>query len=487
MQRHDQIAEELKKTIQILPNMVYKCKRDDAGHIYLTFNEGALAEEFGITTDKFMGRSFEELVPKKILSTFIPSIQKVFMGENIEFILEFEDRVFNSFAKPIFDHRPGYEINVVEVVGFITDITEQKKDADRLRENEEQLRTLINSMPDFVFLKDGEGRWLETNEIALSFFQLEGIEYSGKTDSELASFSEFYFDALKGCAESDELAWQAKAPTRIEENIPRPDGSIRSFDVIKVPIFYSCGKRKGLVVIGRDITERKKAEEALRKAETLSIVSQLAAGVAHEIRNPLTALKGFVQLLQKKSIENSEYYDIMLSEVDRIDFIISEFLVLSKPQSVSYQRTNLETLLNNTITLFDTQAILNNVQIFIQCEDELPMIHCEQNQLKQVFINLLKNATEAMPDGGEIQIDVARSEEEHVIIRFTDQGYGIPEDRLPSLGQPFYTTKEKGTGLGLMVSYKIIKDHKGSIKVNSKVNEGTCFEVILPIVKDELE
>jgi PAS domain S-box-containing protein len=484
---HDQIAEELKKTIQILPNMVFKCKRDDTGHIYLTFNEGALAEQFGITTDKLMGRSIKEIVPEQILSTFIPSIHHVFTGESIEFIFEYEGHVFNSLAKPIFDSRLGYENTVVEVVGFITDITNQKKDADRLRENEEQLRTLINSLPDFVFFKDGEGRWLETNEIALSFFQLDHIEYKGKTDAELASFSEYYFDALMGCQESDELAWKAKAPTRVEENIPRPDGSIRSFDVIKVPIFYSSGKRKGLVVIGRDITDRKKAEEALREAETLSVVGQLAAGVAHEIRNPLTTLKGFVQMLSEKSKEDQRYYDIMLSEVDRIDFIISEFLVLAKPQSVSYQKTKLESLLNNTITLFDTQAILSNVQIFIQCEDDLPMIHCEQNQLKQVFINLLKNATEAMPDGGEIQIRVGRFDDGHLSIRFSDQGYGIPEDRLPSLGQPFYTTKEKGTGLGLMVSYKIIKDHKGSIKVDSKVNEGTCFEVILPIAKDELE
>lgn len=485
--RHDQIAEEFKKTIQILPNMVYKCKRHDNGRIYLTFNEGALAEEFGITTDKVINKSFKEIVPKKIISTFIPLIQQAFTGESVEFILEFKDRVFNCFAKPIFDHRLGYESIVVEVVGFITDITKQKKDADQLRENEEQLRTLINSMPDFVFLKDGEGRWLETNEIALSFFQLDHIDYKGKTDSELAPYSEYYYDELKGYMESDELAWQSKAPTRVEEDIPRPDGSIRSFDVIKVPIFYANMKRKGLVVIGRDITERKKAEEALRKAETLSVVGQLAAGVAHEIRNPLTTLKGFVQLLQNKSKENQEYYDIMLSEVDRINYIISEFLVLAKPQSVSYQKTNLQELLNNTIDLFATQAILTNVQIFLECEEQLPVIQCEKNQLKQVFINLLKNATESMPDGGEIQIQIARADDKHVVIRFIDQGYGIPEDRLASLGQPFYTTKEKGTGLGLMVSYKIIKDHKGSINVKSRENEGTCFELILPITKDDLE
>ncbi|MFH1985083.1 MAG: response regulator [Pseudomonadota bacterium] len=145
-------------------------------------------------------------------------------------------------------------------------ITARKQAEEALKERREQLRTLINAMPDLVIFKDGEGRYLETNEFNLRFFGLEDIDYRGMTDSELAEFTSFYRDALKGCEETDKAAWQARTISRNDEVIPRPDGSQRIFDTIKVPTFHPDGRRKGLVVVGRDITERKQAEEALRTA-----------------------------------------------------------------------------------------------------------------------------------------------------------------------------------------------------------------------------
>ena len=134
------------------------------------------------------------------------------------------------------------------------------------------------------------------------------------------------------------------------------------------------------------------------------------------------------------------------------------------------------------MTLINTQAIMNNIQIFVEFESDIPMIVCEENQLKQVFINILKNSIEAMPNGGKIDVKVKVKEKDKVSICFIDQGSGIPEDRIPTLGEPFYTTKEKGTGLGLMTSYKIIESHDGELKISSKINEGTTVEVILPTI-----
>jgi PAS domain S-box-containing protein len=480
MKSHDQVAEELKRTIEILPNIVFKCMKHGNGEIYITFNEGALAIKTGLTTKEINGKKVVEILPPFLMNSFLTYFEQAFNGDNAEFPFSYSGRDFHCFVKPSLIPVPNKPAD--EIVGFITDVTEQKRAVDRLQESEEQLRTLINALPDLVFLKDGKGRWLEANKKALQFFQLSDVSYKGKTDAELAKYTDFYHDALMLCIDTDEQAWLELVSSRVEEVIPTPEGVERIFDVIKAPVFYPNGERKALVVIGRDVTERRQTEEALRKADTLSVVGQLAAGVAHEIRNPLTALKGFVQLLStKRTDENKEYFDIMLSEIDRIEEIIGEFLVLAKPQSINYQKVDIKLLLQKTIALFETQAILKNVQIFLDSTEEIPLIECEENQLKQVFINLLKNATEAMPTGGDINIKLQMLNDEHIKISFIDQGQGIHEDRIPKLGQPFYTTKEKGTGLGLMVSYKIIKDHQGSIQVSSKSDEGTCFDIILPV------
>jgi PAS domain S-box-containing protein len=146
------------------------------------------------------------------------------------------------------------------------EIIERKRVETTLQERNEQLKTLINAMPDMVVFKDGQGRYLETNDFNLRFFGLEGVDYRGKTDCDLAEFTSFYRDALKGCVETDEAAWKAQSMSRSDEILPRPDGPPRIFDLIKIPAFHSDGSRKGLVVVGRDVTERKQMEDALLKA-----------------------------------------------------------------------------------------------------------------------------------------------------------------------------------------------------------------------------
>lgn len=250
-----------------------------------------------------------------------------------------------------------------------------------------------------------------------------------------------------------------------------------------VPIVVN-EKIVGFYSIAKDITESKKTEEILRKSDKLAIVGQLAAGVAHEIRNPLTAIKGFVQLIQSSSDAKREYFEIMMSELDRIEFIINEFLVLAKPQAVNFQHKDLRVLLQNIIAIVDTQAIMSGVQIVMNAEPDLPLIECEENQLKQVFINVLKNSIEAMHRGGTIRIEVKRLDDDHVRVRTIDEGSGIPPERIQKLGEPFYTTKEKGTGLGLMMSYKIISEHQGKINITSELDKGTTVDVILPVSLD---
>ena len=180
---------------------------------------------------------------------------------------------------------------IAEIFCMDVDVTDRKAMEDRLLENEERLRTLINAMPDIVCFKDGEGRWLEANDFDLRLFEIGHVEYKGKTDSELARYSDFYRDAFYTCEGSDEAAWRLGKTSREEEVIPKPDGSSLTFDVIKVPLFHPDGTRKGLVVIGRDITARKRAEEQLRRSyEGLEKTVAERTGELTRARNTLQAI-----------------------------------------------------------------------------------------------------------------------------------------------------------------------------------------------------
>lgn len=275
------------------------------------------------------------------------------------------------------------------------------------------------------------------------------------------------------------------------ERVGEASGEVEFSDEGKGKIVEFSLKKEVIPSVGmmrfRDVTERKEMELQLRKSDTLNVVGELAAGIAHEIRNPMTALKGFIQLLQG-SIDGdySMYFNVIMSELKRIESIITEFLVLAKPQAVQYKQNDICKIMQDTIDLISAQAMMHNVQIIADFDRGLPPVYCEPNQLKQVFINILKNAIEVMPKGGDITVRIARASR-NVRISITDQGCGIPKDKIKKLGEPFYTTKERGTGLGLMVSYKIIEEHQGKIDVESEVGVGTTFHITLPIERTERE
>ena len=256
------------------------------------------------------------------------------------------------------------------------------------------------------------------------------------------------------------------------------DGRVKHIEFLTRKNVYSSLN----LSIFRDVSKNLEMQEQIRKSDTLNVVGELAAGIAHEIRNPMTALKGFIQLLED-GVEGdfSTYFHVITSEIKRIETIITEFLVLAKPQALKIIKQDVHTILKETLELLAAQALLDNIQFDTYFEEvELPVL-CEANQLKQVFINIIKNALEVMPNGGSVRIKTSRCSGEYVCISITDQGMGISSEKLKKLGEPFYTTKDRGTGLGLMVSYKIIEEHKGYIDVESQVDKGTSFHIYLPL------
>ncbi|MDC3416289.1 ATP-binding protein [Aquibacillus salsiterrae] len=236
---------------------------------------------------------------------------------------------------------------------------------------------------------------------------------------------------------------------------------------------------KLFVSLATDITDKKEAEEMLIRSEKMSVAGQLAAGVAHEIRNPLTSLKGFVHLLQSGIEQKSDYYKIMVDEIEKIETITSELLFISKPMTDEKSKVSLSEMLSDVVTLLRSQATIYNIQINIKMEKDV-ILYCDKTQMKQVLINLIKNAVEEMGNGGTIQVIVS-SEEKHVFISIVDEGPGIPDDILHKLKEPFFTTKKDGTGLGLMISNKIVENHNGAIDMMNNRDIGSTFRIRLPI------
>ncbi|SFU31051.1 ATP-binding protein [Alicyclobacillus macrosporangiidus] len=258
------------------------------------------------------------------------------------------------------------------------------------------------------------------------------------------------------------------------------DGTYYWMDTTIVPLLNERGKPYKYVSFRIDITERKRAEELLRRSDKIEAAAQLASSIAHEIRNPLAAIKWSLQTLQLEGDENRKQVDLILSEIDRIDGIVGDFLMLAKPGDSAVQMGDIRTLLASTVQLMQIHARKQGVRIVMDFADPLPSVRMAESQMKQVFINLIKNAIEAMPGGGQITVHAEPLEPGRVRVRVVDQGPGIPEDQLARLGEPFFTTKEKGTGLGLMISDKIVKQHGGTLSIQSQVGKGTTVEVVLP-------
>lgn len=227
----------------------------------------------------------------------------------------------------------------------------------------------------------------------------------------------------------------------------------------------------------RDVTHRRQMEQLLMHSEKLSMAGQLAAGIAHEVRNPLTTIKGFLQLLNSRE-KSLPYSKVIFSEINRIELILKELLLLSKPQKAKMDLIDFKGLLQNVILLLNTEAIMHDVHIKLTYTSDIEKINADPNQLKQVFINFIKNAIEAMSDGGVIRVAVLQ-DKENLLIHIIDQGIGIPKEHLDKIGSPFFTTKENGTGLGMMISKQIIARHNGTMNIKSN-SSGTTIQVHLP-------
>lgn len=365
------------------------------------------------------------------------------------------------------------------VMTMLLDITEQVRIEQALRESEDRFRKAFDYAAIGMALVSLRGKFLKVNRALCEITGYHEEELLEKT-FQMITHKEDLPDHL---AYAQKLLAAEINHYTLEERYIHKCGQIVWVQLNVSLVRDEKDRPLYLIAQFQDITERKQAEEMLRKSEKLNAVGQLAAGVAHEVRNPLTVLKGFIQMMQRYREDENGHLALMMSEIEHIEAIITEFLVLAKPQALRIKSNNLSQMISHVAALISTKAVMNSIQVCTRIAADLPNIECDENQIKQVFVNILQNSVEAMPNGGMIRIVASRLGRDRVRIRFIDEGCGIANERLPHLGEPFYSNKEKGTGLGLMISYKIIETHKGTIRVESKVGKGTIFTIILPIAQ----
>jgi two-component system, sporulation sensor kinase E len=327
---------------------------------------------------------------------------------------------------------------------------------------------------DFEVIVDSTGIIRDVNEMHFEFFNESRDYFVGKTADLFFHLFSDYHDETFTVAERLETHGFAEK-TRCFERSP---GDIRYYHITA----FHDKETNMYVVRMKDRTDKVKLEQQLDHSGSLSAVGQIAASIAHEIRNPMTTLKGFVQLLKiSATTDTTKYLSVIDEELARMELILSEMLTLSKPSMNKKTTFSLGVLVADMIQIVHPKALMDGITI-TQKENTLrdTMIIGDSDKIKQVLLNLLKNALEAMSPGGILTISVKLDDFGKVILGISDTGKGMDKSQVKQVFMPFYTTKADGTGLGLPFVLKVIEEHGGTIAVESAVNKGTSFIVTLP-------
>lgn len=342
---------------------------------------------------------------------------------------------------------------------------------------------LVENMPIGLIAIDNTGRIISVNPAAHKLLKIK----LKKTEKELAEQVLPYQinDLVKAVLFEKQLI---EKEIQIEEY----KGKTKILDVIISPLVNKDESDLGSLMILRDLTEISQLKAEIETNKRLAAIGRLAAGVAHEIRNPLSSIKGyatfFKEIFEKES-ENYNIADVMIKEVDRLNRVVSELVELAKPIQMSKKPIMVQEIIKESIKLIENEAKNKHILIDMDMDDKINDIHADKDRLKQVFLNLFLNAIQSMEYSGKLSIQLTRNTISNMIlIRISDTGSGIKKEDLSAIFEPYYTTKLSGTGLGLAIVNNIIKAHNGKISVDSKPGGGTAFTILLPceeITKNE--
>jgi two-component system, NtrC family, sensor histidine kinase PilS len=336
---------------------------------------------------------------------------------------------------------------------------------------------IVESIRSGVVTTDLEGRIFTFNAAAEEITGYKAGEVRGQ------EASIFFGDLAEHISDSLLAAEAGETSPRFESSCLTPEGLRLRLGFSIFPLFAESGETTGLVITFQDLTEVRALEEISRRQDRLAAVGRVAASIAHEIRNPLAAMRGSIQVLRSEVDGDSaqaELMEIILRESDRLNRIITDYLTYARPRASSLVTEDVRDLLRETFTLLrHSDELHEDHQLEADLPDEPVMALADAAQLKQVFWNLLRNALQAMPKGGTLSVELKRQTNGRLSIVFTDTGRGMTPEQVEHLFEPFSSTTG-GTGLGLSIVYQIIREHGGTINVRSREGQGTTITIELP-------
>jgi PAS domain S-box-containing protein len=360
----------------------------------------------------------------------------------------------------------------------IWEIVKKREEAEKLILSEERFNTAFNSSPDMMAIVSVKNYSLiEANQKFLEVIEYVYEEAVGHTLAEL----NLWLDPENNQPLLPELLKRGKFNNE-EFNIYTRSGKIRT--VLASIEMINISAEICLLVVMQDITEQKDLQNELIRLDRLNLVGGMAASIGHEIRNPMTAVRGFLQMFQDKYSEDREFLDLMIEELDRANSIITEFISLAKNKIVELTPQSLNSIMKNILPILRANAAIQDKCIKLEME-HLPDILLDEKEIRQLVLNLINNALESMPAGGGIIKVSTFMEENQVVLSIQDQGLGIQADILDKLGTPFFSTKEQGTGLGLAVCYGIAERHNARIDIETS-KRGTTFYVRFPMIANDI-
>jgi len=373
------------------------------------------------------------------------------------------------------------------LVARIDKLDPESLQAQMMRLSQERifLEAISQTIQEGVLVIDNEGTLLYANRAAEKMTGLDFARTKGR--SVLRLLRDWDWEHLLDVPSEDEheqREWMRMVTREIEVHYP----AHRYIHFYAMPFNQSDVDVKSVLIILRDVSNERKQEASVIESERINAIKNLAAGLAHEIGNPLNALNIHLQLLSRELCEVKdeavrkslqELTDVARSEIARLDAINTQFLGAIRPSKPVLMPELLTGVLEETLKILKTEFKNRSINVSVDVPEAVPAVRLDRQQIKQVFFNLIKNALEAMSDGGSLRI-AFNVGDAFVDISFIDSGVGIPQEDLGSIFEPYHSTKKKGSGLGLMIVQRIVEDHGGEIEVASKLGQGACFKIRLP-------